>query len=200
MEGVDQIDALVIGRRRRSCRRSGRRCSAPAAAARPAPSTWPSGTPVHLPIALQPSTQSWRVICVRAGIACSSASEQVSGAATSPSTRSRQSAKPVCGMRGASPPSSALVLPLVRNTGDISRRIELARERLAPPISRWTRYESHSPLPSTSSRKLGLASRAGRSRGTSSGRRRQHRAAEQPPPGDRRPSSALLRSAAGSGR
>jgi hypothetical protein len=52
-----------------------------------------SGTPVHLPITLQPSTQSWRVICVREGIACSSARLYCAGRATSPPTFSRQSAK-----------------------------------------------------------------------------------------------------------
>ncbi len=36
-----------------------------------------SRAPFHLPIALQPSTQSWRVICVRDGSARSSASEKL---------------------------------------------------------------------------------------------------------------------------
>ena len=49
--------------------------------------------PVHLPMQLQPSTQSWRVICVRDGRARSSASDSCIGLSTRPPTSSRQSAK-----------------------------------------------------------------------------------------------------------
>ena len=48
-----------------------------------------SCTPVHLPITLQPSTQSWRVIWVREGSARSCSSENDSGCPTRPPTFSR---------------------------------------------------------------------------------------------------------------
>src|SRR3546814_7984034 len=54
----------------------------------------PSWTPVHCPIALHPSTQSWRVICVRCGIARMSAIDSDSGRATRPETLTRQSTNP----------------------------------------------------------------------------------------------------------
>ena len=86
MIGVDEIDGLVIMRARRieavavhrveaaeqhiaGLRLRARRAPAAAAAARP----------VHWPMALQPSTQSCRVICVRDGRARSSASEISNG-------------------------------------------------------------------------------------------------------------------------
>ena len=99
MEGVVEVDALVVDAASRrasapSRRRSGRRRSAPPAQPRPARADAPSGTPFHLPMQLQPSTQSWRVICVRDGMARRSASENSAGVSTRPSTFSRQSAKP----------------------------------------------------------------------------------------------------------
>ncbi len=62
----------------------------------------PSGTPVHLPMQLQPSTQSCRVIWVRDGSARSSASDKLTGRSTRPPTSSRQSAKLVVGERADS--------------------------------------------------------------------------------------------------
>ena len=59
-----------------------------------ASSTSFSGVPVQRPIALQPSTQSCRVVWLRTGIAPSCDSDSDSGRATMPSTTSRQSAKP----------------------------------------------------------------------------------------------------------
>ena len=59
-----------------------------------ASSTAESGTPVHWPIAVQPSSHVCRVICVRAGNCFRSASENERGRATLPSTDSRQSANP----------------------------------------------------------------------------------------------------------
>ena len=55
----------------------------------------PIFTPVHSPMQLQPSTQSWRVIWVRAGSAFSSSRLSDSGRSTRPSTTSFQSAKPL---------------------------------------------------------------------------------------------------------
>lgn len=56
-------------------------------------STVLSIVPCHLPIALQPSTQSCRVIWVRIAIARSAATESDSGRRTRPVTAIRQSAK-----------------------------------------------------------------------------------------------------------
>src|SRR5262245_2015875 len=53
----------------------------------------PSGTPFHLAIALQPSTQSWRVIWVRAGIALIAGSPNPSFRSTRPAISSFQSAQ-----------------------------------------------------------------------------------------------------------
>ncbi len=53
----------------------------------------PNRAPVHSPMQLQPSTQSWRVIWVRAGNALSWARFSDSGRSTRPSTTSFQSAK-----------------------------------------------------------------------------------------------------------
>ena len=88
MEGVDQVDALVVGR---AAEIVGAVQDDVARVRLQAPwsSTALSGTPVHLPMALQPSTQSWRVICVREGMARRSASESDWGASTRPSTASR---------------------------------------------------------------------------------------------------------------
>ena len=47
------------------------------------------------------------------------------------------------------------MLPLVRKRGDISAG-SYSRASASEPISRCTRQESHSPDPSTMSRKLGL--------------------------------------------
>jgi hypothetical protein len=96
-----------------------------------------SGTPAHLPIALQPSTQSWRVICVRAGMARSSASESDSGVATSPSTASRQLTKSSTAWRAQSS-LRGRVLPLVRKSGDMSASA-YSRASAAPPSRRWMR-------------------------------------------------------------
>ena len=105
MERVVEVDALVVARcrgRRASLHRVGavehdearlRLRAAPARAA------CASGTPFHLPMQLQPSTQSWRVICVRDGSARSSASENAAGFSTRPPTFSCQSAKPFCAQR-----------------------------------------------------------------------------------------------------
>ena len=49
-------------------------------------------------IQLQPSTQSWRVICVRDGSARKSASENLAGRSTRPPRSSDQSAKPFSGL------------------------------------------------------------------------------------------------------
>ena len=57
----------------------------------------PSGAPVHFPIALQPSTQSWRVICVRWGKAFNCASVRLSERSTRPVTDSSISQKPAYG-------------------------------------------------------------------------------------------------------
>ena len=46
--------------------------------------------PVHLPMALHPSTQSWRVIWLRLGPAINWATEKACGRATNPSTVNRQ--------------------------------------------------------------------------------------------------------------
>src|SRR3954471_12411439 len=79
-------------------------------------------TPFHLPIALQPSTQSWRVICVRGGSARNCASENCIGVFTRPSTFSAQFLKSLrasawytgfCG----------LLVPLLRNFGDRSASV-----------------------------------------------------------------------------
>ena len=48
-----------------------------------------SGTPLHWPITLQPSTQSWRVIWVRVGKARNASSENSSGRSTMPRRRRR---------------------------------------------------------------------------------------------------------------
>src|SRR3989338_8486085 len=53
-----------------------------------------STTPFHLAMALQPSTQSWRVIWVRAGSALISSSEKLLGSFTSPATSSLQRGQP----------------------------------------------------------------------------------------------------------
>ena len=47
------------------------------------------GTPFHFAIALQPSTQSCRVICVRDGIDLSSANENRAGCLTRPEISNR---------------------------------------------------------------------------------------------------------------
>ena len=48
------------------------------------------GTPFHFAIALQPSTQSCRVICVRAGIDLRSVNENRVGCLTRPEISNRQ--------------------------------------------------------------------------------------------------------------
>ncbi|MEJ0040912.1 MAG: GNAT family N-acetyltransferase [Rhizomicrobium sp.] len=53
-----------------------------------------SGAPVHSPMQLQPSTQSWRVIWVRGGNLRISASDSLSGFSTRPPTGMIQSLKP----------------------------------------------------------------------------------------------------------
>src|SRR5258708_28863637 len=78
-----------------------------------------SGTPVHLPIALHPSTQSWRVICVRLGISRSRASVSFKGCCTSPSICSTHSAK-LPAARAWYCASPGLEVPLLRNCGDRS--------------------------------------------------------------------------------
>ncbi len=83
----------------RAHRRNRRRCSARSGFSRARSSSAPSGTPFHLPMQLQPSTQSCRVIWVRDGMARSSASDSSSGVSTRPPTDSFQSAKPFVGMR-----------------------------------------------------------------------------------------------------
>ena len=50
-----------------------------------------SGTPVHWPIAVQPSSHVWRVTCVRGGSPFNWSSVNDRGAATRPSTDNRQS-------------------------------------------------------------------------------------------------------------
>ena len=74
----------------RGCRPSRRPSAAPrtarSAGCPTASSTRDSGTPVHWPIAVQPSSHVCRVICVRDGSCFSSASENVRGRATRPST------------------------------------------------------------------------------------------------------------------
>ena len=57
-------------------------------------STCESGTPVQPPIADQPCSQACSVICVRAGIALSSASVKAVGRSTRPLTGRRQSENP----------------------------------------------------------------------------------------------------------
>ena len=52
-----------------------------------------SCAPFHWPMQLQPSTQSWRVICEREGSARKSASERLIGLSTRPPTSSFQPAK-----------------------------------------------------------------------------------------------------------
>jgi hypothetical protein len=58
-----------------------------------ASSTRLSGTPVHSPMAVQPSSQVCFVICVRDGRRFNSASDHVPGRATVPVTDSRHSPK-----------------------------------------------------------------------------------------------------------
>src|SRR5450631_1526381 len=70
-------------------------------------------------MALQPSTQSWRVICVRAGILRSSTSVSFSGLATSPSTCSAQSANAFAASAWY-PASFGIDVPLLRNCGERS--------------------------------------------------------------------------------
>src|SRR5258706_6854359 len=82
-------------------------------------STSASCTPFHLPIALQPSTQSWRVICVRAGIARSCASVSLIGFSTRPSTCRDQSAKWVAASAWYSG-LFGLAVPLLRKVGERS--------------------------------------------------------------------------------
>ena len=55
-----------------------------------------SGTPFHLPMQLQPSTQSCRVICVRDGNARRTASENCAGVSTRPPTLSRKQRNCFC--------------------------------------------------------------------------------------------------------
>src|SRR6476659_9293561 len=110
-----------------------------------------SGTPLHLPITLHPSTQSWRVICVRVGIARKASSENSSGRSTSPAICNRYPANPpafiarysgVCG----------LVEPLGRNTGEIIDSGNSAARRW-PVSARWMRWLSGSATLSTSTKR-----------------------------------------------
>ena len=101
-----------MSRRRRTSRSAGCR-------RHPAPGL--SGTPVHWPIAVQPSSHVWRVICVRDGSRFSSSSENVRGVATRPSTDNRQSANaplcesPVCVAERRFLVSPGLVVPVAGN-------------------------------------------------------------------------------------
>ena len=136
MEGVDEIDAFVIGRAAESRRRSGRRRSAPAGFS-VASSEAPSGTPVHLPIALQPSTQSWRVIWVRAGMRAQLGERKARGRSTRPSTASRQSAKPLAAWRRYRRAGSGVAVG-----AEVGRHLGVvvfAAPAHFAPISRWTR-------------------------------------------------------------
>ena len=77
-----------------------------------ASSTALSGTPVHCAMAVQPSSQVCRVICVRGENCFRSASENARGRATLPSTERRQSANaPACMRRYASPSSFFILTP-----------------------------------------------------------------------------------------
>ena len=64
-------------------------CTPPAAS-----STRSSGAPVHWAIADQPCSQTWAVICVRAGSPRMSSSESDTGRPTRPLTGRRQSRNP----------------------------------------------------------------------------------------------------------
>ena len=99
-------------------------------------------------MALQPSTQSCRVIWLRAGIARSSASEKSDGRldqAVDPQPPVGEAGLAACRCHSG---ERATVLPLVRKSGDISEGSN-SRASACDPISRCTRYESHSPDPRT---------------------------------------------------
>ena len=70
-------------------------------------------------MALQPSTQSWRVICVRAGSSLSAASDQLLGVFTNPTTSSVHSAKS-CATCSAYCSVPGSVLPFAGKTVEMS--------------------------------------------------------------------------------
>ena len=149
VEGVVQVDRFVIRHGRRCRRRNGRRCSAPGRTSRAASQY--SAELRSLPLADRAPpldaivARDLRALRKATEIARATAS---AAAPTSPSTRSRQLAKPRRAMRLILRRSRAATLPLVRNTGDIC----VARDIRAPapaPISRWLPDER--PAPATGS-------------------------------------------------
>src|SRR5689334_3909319 len=106
----------------------------------------PSGTPVHLPMALHPSTQSWRVICVLEGISRIDASEKRLGAATSPSIARFQLANCCCTICAYSSVPGSL-LPFAGKTAEISRSAYSCAKAFFGVSARCTRSVSASVWP-----------------------------------------------------
>src|SRR5262245_36060186 len=106
----------------------------------------PSGTPVHFPIALHPSTQSCLVICVLAGNSLIAASEKTVGLDTKPSMVTCQSAKLFRSMVSYSCVRGS-VLPLAGKTADRSASVYSFASALVGVIARCARSVSFSAIP-----------------------------------------------------